>query len=68
MKAKDAAVKAVRAVQAIMADASGDEAEVLEAFSDEVGSMLDGWQMRLEELEEGDNEGHSDGCDTGDRG
>lgn len=54
MSIESQAKQAVKDLQAAIAKCEGDEAEVLDAFINEVGSHVDGWQMRLDELNEGE--------------
>ncbi len=51
MKLEEATQKALESVRSFMSQAEGAEAEVLSAFSEEFGTEVDGWDMRLEELE-----------------
>ncbi len=51
MKTDVAVREAMEAVRSIMSRTAGTEEEVLRVFSEEFGSEVAGWDMRLEELE-----------------
>ena len=55
MKLEDAIKQALNALRATIAIADGTEQEVYAAFADHVGSEVDGWEMRLQELREEDD-------------
>lgn len=50
--AKEKAKEARGYVRRIMGTASGTEEEVLNAFMDEFDAEMEGWKMRLDELED----------------
>lgn len=56
MKAREAAKKAVEAVRSIMSQCTDPERVTYEAFDEEFDAEITGWKMRLEELDEEDNE------------
>lgn len=44
--------RALEAIRHEMSIAKGSERAILELFSEEIGSEVDGWDMRIRELEE----------------
>ena len=46
----DMAAVAEKDLRHTIGKCDGDEKEVLETFIDLIGSVVDGWQMRLDEL------------------
>lgn len=60
MKAEAAAKAAVKSVQEIMSRCTDNERATYEAFDEEFDALIEGWKMRLEELEEMDDEDSED--------
>ncbi len=65
MKLSEAVRHAIRGVRDALARADGSELEVYRAFAEEFDALLEGWNMRIEELEvDGeDEESEEDECD-----
>ena len=56
MKANGAAQKAVEEVRRLLAASTDDERTTYEAFSELIGSEVEGWEMRLDELDSEDDD------------
>lgn len=51
MRVEQAVKKAIEAVNRIMADVEADELTTYRAFAEEFDAMIEGWEMRIQELE-----------------